>query len=80
MKKDVNILQEPENMQFSVAKSTTNSDILDILVNSPNDLVRMTAVENPAIKTETLKKKVDDEDVGVRWKAREALEKRGVQI
>lgn len=79
-KNDFNVLQESENMQFTIAQSSTFPDVLDSLADSPSDLVRMTAVSNPSIRTETLKRKLDDEDVVVRFKASEALEKRGIKV
>lgn len=73
---DLDVLQKPKDVQFSIALTSTSPDVLDSLADSPNDLVRMTAVSNSAVSTETLERKLNDEDVGVRWKAYESLQKR----
>ena len=69
-----NIVLKPEDEQVYIAKTTTDSDLLDILANSDSVLVRMTVLSNPAVSTSTINRKIGDEERDVWQKAQELLD------
>ena len=78
MKYDSSILQEDQKIQWEVARTTKIPNLLDILANSSSEIVRMTAVMNPNVSTETLRRIAKDENKGVRLSAKRVLESRGI--
>lgn len=74
MMSNYNIILKPEEEQIYIAKTTTNSDLLDILANSDSVLVRMTVLSNPAVSTSTINRKIGDEEREVWQKAQELLD------
>lgn len=75
-----NILEKSEEFQRTIAESVKDPVMLAVLAQSPSNSVRITAVTNPCIKTETLKEKLNDEDEMVRWNVKRTLERRGINI
>ena len=69
-----NIVLKPEDEQVYIAKTTTDSDLLDILANSDSVLVRMTVLSNPAVSTSTINRKIGDEERDVWQKAQKLLD------
>ena len=75
-KNDLDILKQPIEIQSSIAKLTKNPRVLDKLAYSSSEDVRLNAVSNCAIKTETLERLLEDENEDVRFKAKKELQNR----
>ena len=69
-----NIILKPEEEQIYIAKTTTSPDLLDILANSDSVTVRMTVLSNPAVSSNTINRKIGDEEREVWQKAQELLD------
>ena len=68
----LDILLKSEEEQIYVAKSTSQSKLLDILANSDSVKVKMTVLANPNVADSTLARLIGDENRDV-WKRTQEL-------
>ena len=72
----LDILAKPEDDQEYIARTTSNSRLLDILSNSESVLVKMAVLSNPSISFDTLNRIIDDENETVWRRAQELMDSR----
>lgn len=76
---ETEILEKTLYEQSHIARTSTSPNQLAILADSSHDSVRIIAIYNPAIGTETLKRKLHDNNMSVRIIASNILAKRSIE-
>ena len=72
----LDILLKSEDEQIYVAKTSTNSKLLDILANSDSIAVKMQVLANPNVSDNTLARLIGDEEKIVWERTQEILDSR----
>ena len=72
----LDILLKSEEEQTYVAKTSTNSTLLDILANSDSIAVKMQVLANPNVSDNTLARLIEDEEKIVWERTQEILDSR----